>query len=210
MPLLPQQQGGALYQIFRRYGDSIEGRQRATDTLRYLLKKTYGAAYQFNFYGTYVVDGLITKSYVDTYNTLRNSFSIASTMAQLEANGAVRVAFVKTENPVYENPWYVEYRIAPFDVTDKHQFIPLSIQRLKFKGCKLVGTSINANSTETTDGGPVVKITKVNQNQIVFSNNTVTTARANTSGLPVRQITSRDFSSGTGRVSETTSPTPQD
>jgi hypothetical protein len=209
MSLLPQQQGGALYKVFKDYGDGLEGRQRATSIARFLLEKSYGSSYQFNFYGTYVVNGLITKAYVDRYNILRNGgATIAAAMSTLENEGAVRVAFVKTENPRYINPYYVEYRISPFDITDKHEFSPLALQRLKYKGCKLSGTSINANSTETTDGGPVVKITRVNQNQIVFSNNTVTTARANTSGLPVRQLTSRDFSAGTGRVSETVSSAP--
>lgn len=207
--LLPQQQGGALYKIFKDYGDTLEGRQLATNTARYLLEKSYGAAYEFNFYGTYTANGLIIKAYVDQYNSLRDSLGSASAaMAQLEAEGAVRVSFIKAENPRYINPIYVEYRIAPYDVTDRHEFSPLAFQRLKYKGCKLSGTSINANSTETTDGGPVVKITRVNQNQIVFSNNTVTTARANTSGLPVRQLTDRNFSAGTGRVSEKVSSTP--
>lgn len=209
MALLPQQQGGALYKVFRDYGDGLEGRQRATNIARFLLEKTYGSAYQFNFYGTYVVNGLITKAYVDAYNTLRSGgASIATAMSTLENAGAVRVAFVKTENPRYINPYYIEYRIAPFDITDKHEFSPVAFQRLKYKGCKLSGTSINANSTETTDGGPVVKLTRVNQNQIVFSNNTVTTARANTSGLPVRQLTDRNFSAGTGRISEQVSSAP--
>lgn len=208
--LLPQQQGGALYKVFRDYGDGLEGRQRATNIARYLLENLYGSAYQFNFYGTYVVTGLITKAYVDRYNTLiSNGDTVSAAMSTLENEGAVRVAFVKTENPRYEYPFgYTEYRIAPYDITDRHEFIPLSFQRLKYKGCKLSGTSINANSTETTDGGPVVKLTRVNQNQITFSNNTVTTARANTSGLPVRQLTSRDFLAGSGRVSETISNTP--
>lgn len=209
--LLPQQQGGALYKIFKDYGDTLEGRQLATNTARYLLENIYGSAYQFNFYGTYVVGGLITKAYVDRYNTLRDVPNTTSNvMLTLENEGAVRVAFVKTENPRYINPYYVEYRISPYDITDKHEFSPLAFQRLKYKGCKLTGGSFNANSTETTDGGPVVKITRVNQNQIVFSNNTVTTARANTSGLPVRQLTSRDFSAGTGRVSERVTNIPQD
>ena len=135
--------------------------------------------------------------------------SPSAAIAQIEASGSVNVSFIKTENPRYEYPYgYFDYRIPPYDITDRHEFNPLSIQRLKYIGCKLTASSINANSTSTIDGGPVVKITRVNQNQIVFSNNTVTTARANTSGLPVRQLTSRDFNAGQGRVSETITEVP--
>lgn len=208
MPLIAQT-SGVIYQVFKRKGDTLEARQEATDIAKYLLGKRYGFAYQFNFFGAFIQDGLLTKSYVDKYNTLRDNVGIPLAMAQLEASGAAQVSFVKTENPRFDYPHgYLEYRIPPFDITDRHLFLPLAIQRLKYSGCKLQGTGINANSTETTDGGPVIKITRVNQNQIVFSNNTVTTARANTSGLPVRQLTSRDFNAGSGRVSENTSPAP--
>ena len=49
-------------------------------------------------------------------------------------------------------------------------------------GSKLVGSAINANSTQTVDGGPVVKVTKVNPNQVVFAGNQLTTIDRSTSG----------------------------
>jgi hypothetical protein len=49
-------------------------------------------------------------------------------------------------------------------------------------GSKLVGSAINANSTQTVDGGPVVKVTKVNPNQVVFAGNQLTTIDRATSG----------------------------
>jgi hypothetical protein len=52
----------------------------------------------------------------------------------------------------------------------------------RLNGSKLVGSAINVNSTQTIDGGPVVKVTKVNPNQIVFSNNQLTTIDRATSG----------------------------
>lgn len=203
MPIAVQK-AGIIYQIFKTYGDTIEGRTRATEALRALLRFYYGEGYQYNFYGTSVENGLITKAFVDRYNQLRSlSVTVPNAMAQIEASGSVSISFVQRENPVYIYPTYYEYRIRPYSIIDRHEFLPLSLQKLKYIGCKLRGTGINSNSTETTDGGPVVKITRVNQNQIIFSNNSITTARANTSGLPVRQLTSRDISSGTGRVSET-------
>lgn len=201
MSLLLTQQPGLIYLIFQQYGDSIEGRTRATRAITYILKKIYGDAYQFLFYGKYVTDGLITKAYSDRYVYLSEMFTVSVAMATLEAEGALYVSFIKAENPSYIYPWYVEYRILPYNPTDRHLFLPKGIQNLKYSGSKLTGASINSNSTQTIDGGPVVKVTRVNQNQVVFSNNNVTTARANTSGLPVRILTSAD----TGRLADTTS-----
>jgi len=189
---------GVIYRIFAQYGDSLTGRQFATQALTNILKITYGEAYEYNYYGTSVQNGLITKAFVDRYNFLitGGGLTTAQAMAQIESSGSVNISFVKTENPRFEYPNYFDFRVAPYDITDRYQFTPLGIQNLKFNGCKLTASSINSNSSQTTDGGPVVKLTNVNQNQIVFSNNQVTTARSNTSGLPVRQLTSRDFSAG--------------
>jgi hypothetical protein len=206
------QTGGAIYEIFRLNGDTENGRIKATRALTNILRFYYGDAYEYRYFGKSVdLNGYITKAFVDRYNYLVDTAGKSSSqaMAEIEASGSVNISFVKTENPRYVNPWYLEYRIRPYDITDKHLFLPLGLQNLKFRGCKLNGTSINANSAETTDGGPVVKVTLVNQNQIVFSNNNITTARSNTSGLPVRQLTSKDFNAGSGRVSETVSQAPQ-
>jgi len=204
--------GGALYEIFRLNGDTENGRIKATRALTNILRFYYGDAYEYRYYGTSVdSNGYITKAFVDRYNYLVDppvNKTTSQAMAEIQASGSVNISFVKNENPRLIYPWYIEYRIKPYDITDKFEFNPLGLKNLKFNGCKLNGTSINANSTETTDGGPVVKITAVNQNQIVFSNNNITTARSNTSGLPVRQLTSKDFSSGAGRVSETQTPAP--
>lgn len=203
--IIPVQSGGGIYRIFNQYGDSQEARELATAFLRNVLRFYYGDAYQYIFFGTSVQNGLITKSFVDVYNNARTGgLSVSQAMATIESGGYVKVSFVKTENPRYEYPWYYEYRILPYSIVDRFEFFPLSIKNLKFNGCKLTGTGINANSTETTDGGPVVKVTVVNQNQIVFSNNNITTARANTSGLPVRQLTSRDIAAGAGTISRNT------
>lgn len=201
---------GSIYAIFNALGDTLDARILATRTLQNILRFYYGAGYEYNFYGTSVEDGLITKKFVDRYIFLDNTVNLtpSQAIAQIEASGSVNIAFVKTENPRYEYPIYIDLRIAPYDITDRHTFIPLSLQNLKYAGCKLTASGINANSNQTVDGGPVIKITRVNQNQIVFANNAVTTARANTSGLPVRQLTSRDFDAGAGRVSSITTTIP--
>ena len=54
----------------------------------------------------------------------------------------------------------------------------------RFEGSKLIGADINVKSRQTVDGGPVVKVTQVNPNQIVFANNQLTTLdRASASDL---------------------------
>ena len=45
----------------------------------------------------------------------------------------------------------------------------------RFNGSKLTGFDINIKSKETVDGGPVVKVTQVSPNRIVFANNQLTT-----------------------------------
>ena len=199
MALIPAQETYAIRNVFNTYGDTTLGRQKATQVLRDILRFLYGSSYIFIFSGKAVDNnGYITKKLVDYYSTsAAPPGTTAGAMNAIEQNEYLNITFLLPANPRYEYPWYYDFRVTPYSTVDRYEFTPKGIQNLKFNGCKLTGTGINANSADTTDGGPVVKLTKVNQNQIVFSNNTVTTARSNTSGLPVRQITSRNFSSGT-------------
>ena len=48
-------------------------------------------------------------------------------------------------------------------------------ENIKYIGSKLTGPGININTTATVDGGPVVKVTKVNKKRLVFSRNQPTT-----------------------------------
>ena len=211
---IPAQEFLAISKIFVKYGDTTQARTLATEKFREILKFWFGSAYTFNFYGNAVdPQGYITKTLYDVYQAISSTFDpsandgiyIRQAIAAVEAQNLLNIIFIKDINPIYEYPYgYTEYRIAPYSIIDRHLDLPMGIQNLKFHGCKLNGTSINANSAETIDGGPVVKLTLVNQNQVVFSNNNVTTARSNTSGLPVRQLTSRDFSAGNGIISQNT------
>jgi hypothetical protein len=58
----------------------------------------------------------------------------------------------------------------------------------RYNGSKLTGAGININSSATVDGGPVVKVTKVNPNQIVFSNNQITTIDQSVTGVKNKSI----------------------
>lgn len=61
-------------------------------------------------------------------------------------------------------------------------------QNIKFNGSKISGNAVNSNSTQTIDGGPVVKVTKVNPNKIVFANNQVTTINKSVTGKKTKSI----------------------
>jgi hypothetical protein len=61
-------------------------------------------------------------------------------------------------------------------------------ENLKFAGSKLTGPGINIDTPNTVDGGPVVKVTKVNPNQIVFANNQITTIDENRTGNRKKSI----------------------
>jgi hypothetical protein len=52
----------------------------------------------------------------------------------------------------------------------------------RYNGCKLIGSAINVDSANTIDGGPVVKVTVVSPNQLVFSNNQITTLDKSVTG----------------------------
>ena len=56
------------------------------------------------------------------------------------------------------------------DVQDTR--LPLSIENLYYNGCRISSDSLTTDSEDTPDGGPVVEITKVDPNVIVFSGQT--------------------------------------
>ena len=58
----------------------------------------------------------------------------------------------------------------------------------RYEGSKLSGPGINMDTPNTIDGGPVVKVTKVNPNQIVFANNQITTVDKSTTGVKSKSI----------------------
>ena len=61
-------------------------------------------------------------------------------------------------------------------------------ENAKYNGSKLSGPAINVDSANTTDGGPVVKVTKVNPNQIVVSNNQITTINNSITGNTAQSL----------------------
>ena len=58
----------------------------------------------------------------------------------------------------------------------------------RYVGCKLTATAINVNSAQTVDGGPVVKVTKVNPNKIIFANGQLTTVDEANTGIRKKSI----------------------
>jgi hypothetical protein len=47
--------------------------------------------------------------------------------------------------------------------------LPLSIENLYYNGCRITSDSLTTDSPDTPDGGPVVEITEVDSNILVFS-----------------------------------------
>jgi hypothetical protein len=47
--------------------------------------------------------------------------------------------------------------------------LPLALENLYYNGCRISSDSLTTNSEDTPDGGPVVEITKVDSNVLVFS-----------------------------------------
>lgn len=206
--------------------DTGANRIAATNTLRNLLTLKYGKGASFILTGPGVeqVDGFLMDDLFDQFNTTSvtgqsgglQNLSSAPNATQLQdafnaITSQVYVTVLYPEQPRYEYPVYYEYRIAPYSTVDRFEFNSKQIQNLKYLGSKISGTAINVDSVETSDGGPVVKVSKVNQNQIVFSNNNITTAQANVSGLPIRQLTARTGTSagstnlGTGQTTNSPS-----
>jgi len=177
--------------------DDIINRKNATNTFINLLRLKYGNAAAFILSGPGVDNnGLLTDDLFDQFNNTLVSIAGTPTAAEIQTafndiTSQVYVTVIYPTQPTYEYPWYYEYRFYPYSTLDRFEFNSKQIQNLKYLGSKLTSTAINVDSAQTSDGGPVVKVSKVNQNQIVFSNNNITTARANISGLPIRQLTAR-------------------
>ena len=57
-----------------------------------------------------------------------------------------------------------------FEYTDTQDTrLPLSIENLYYNGCRITSDSLTTDSPDTPDGGPVVEITEVDSNILVFS-----------------------------------------
>ena len=84
--------------------------------------------------------------------------------------------------------------IGLFKKSDIQDFQKGSMQHISslnqtYGGAKLTGPAVNVNSNETVDGGPVVKITKVNPNQLTFADKQITTIDQTISGIKTRKVT---------------------
>ena len=73
-------------------------------------------------------------------------------------------------------------------IADIQDYSPRGWSNLKFDGSKLTGPGINIDTPNTIDGGPVVKITTVNPNQLVFASNQISTIDQSATGTQRRSI----------------------
>ena len=77
---------------------------------------------------------------------------------------------------------------ASYSAADVHRESQGGWRNARYNGCKLSGAAINVNSSQTVDGGPVVKVTKVNPNKIVFANGQLTTLDESVTGIRKKSI----------------------
>jgi len=77
---------------------------------------------------------------------------------------------------------------ASYSYADVHREPSAGWRNARYSGCKLSAAAINVNSAETVDGGPVVKVTKVNPNKIVFANGQLTTVDEANTGIKKKSI----------------------
>lgn len=80
------------------------------------------------------------------------------------------------------------YYSSSLKYAEINNFYGTGHENSKYLGSKLVGSAVNVNSTQTVDGGPVVKVTKVNSNQIIFAKDQVTLVDTATSGYQQSSI----------------------
>lgn len=119
-------------------------------------------------------------TYTGSFNPLQQSILNSRNSSYL----LKKIDFYDTPaNAALQIPFSSSYIAA--DINIKHG---LSYDNLRWNGCKLTGAGINIDSPNTVDGGPVVKVTKVNPNQIVFANNQVTTLKKSVSGDKKKSI----------------------
>lgn len=123
----------------------------------------------YTFTGSYTpiqlyIDNSITSNYL---KTIKDRFYLTAASASVNNYYSSSLAFAQI-NPIQD----------------------LGYVNATYNGSKLNGLGININSTETVDGGPVVKVTKVNPNQLVFANNQLTTINQATTGTKSKPIDS--------------------
>lgn len=71
---------------------------------------------------------------------------------------------------------YSEYRniinlTASYTPSQFSDYLPTGINNQRYSGAKLTSPGFNINSTQTTDGGPVVEWRTANPNQLIYQNN---------------------------------------
>ena len=64
----------------------------------------------------------------------------------------------------------------------------ISSKNQTYAGSKLTGPAVNVNSDATVDGGPVVKVTKVNPNQLTFADKQITTIDQTVTGQKIKKV----------------------
>ena len=114
----------------------------------------------------------------DTVTSLSSSFITSSSISY----SYISSASLQPSSSLIASSSLISSSFVSYPMEPKFQ--GTGYKNARFEGSKLTGFDININSRQTVDGGPVVKVTQVSPNRIVFANNQLTTLdRANTSDL---------------------------
>lgn len=96
--------------------------------------------------------------------------------------------YISNEGYIPEDIEIVYATLYEINYAAVNNFHGLGHENSKFNGSKLTGPAINVDTPNTVDGGPVVKVTKVNPNQIVFAGNQLTTIKESITGVKKKSI----------------------
>ena len=80
------------------------------------------------------------------------------------------------------------YKKSDIQDFEKGSMQHISLKNQTYAGSKLTGPAVNVNSAATVDGGPVVKVTKVNPNQLTFADKQITTIDQTVTGQKIKKV----------------------
>jgi hypothetical protein len=110
---------------------------------------------------------------------------------QRQVSGSRVSTTLQKINLFYSSPASASAKLpysSSYSFADVNRETSADWRNARYIGCKLSATAVNVNSTQTVDGGPVVKVTKVNPNKIVFANGQLTTINEATTGIKKKSI----------------------
>jgi hypothetical protein len=130
----------------------------------------------------------IQNRYIGIYKLTQSG---SNTPVQKQVSGSRVSTTLQKVNLFYSSPESASAQLpysSSYSFADVNREQSAGWRNARYVGCKLTATAVNANSAQTVDGGPVVKVTKVNANKIVFANGQLTTIDEANTGIRKKSI----------------------